>query len=189
MFSKILNTIIKIEANAIVWKARNGLMLLRISLGIVFIWFGVLKFFPNLSSAEDIAGRTILKLSFGRIDPSFSMPFLAIWECLIGLGLLTKKFLPITLFFLYLQMAGALSPLFFFPELTFSNNIFAPTLLGQYIIKNIVLISAAIVIGATVEGGDIVSNDEVVEKDRYKQKVTLRFIRRFKRKPVPRKNN
>jgi len=166
MNSKFITIIKEIEARSIVWKARNGLMLLRASLGLIFIWFGVLKFFPELSSAEGIAGKTILKLSFGLIGPPFSMPILAVWECLIGLGLLSKKFLSIVLFFLYLQMAGAISPLILFPELTFSNTIFVPTLLGQYIIKNIVLISAAIVIGATAQGGDIVCNDDEVSRRR-----------------------
>ncbi|HET9344051.1 MAG TPA: DoxX family protein [Candidatus Eremiobacteraceae bacterium] len=139
------------------WMARSGLTLLRVSLGIVFLWFGALKFFPHMSPAETLAGKTIGVLSFGHIGPSVSLPILAVWECLIGVGLLTGAVPRLTLLLLYAQMIGTLLPLFFFPKETFSVIPFAPTLEGQYIIKNIVLISAGIVIGATVRGGRLVS--------------------------------
>ncbi|WP_224484413.1 DoxX family membrane protein [Robertkochia aurantiaca] len=127
----------------------NCLFYLRVSLGIIFIWFGVLKFFPALSSAEDIAGKTILKLTFGYIEPFLSIPLLAFVECLIGIGLLINRLMRFVLILLYIQLLGTMSPLFLFPELTFSESVLVPTLLGQYIIKNLVLLSAAIVIGAT----------------------------------------
>jgi uncharacterized membrane protein YphA (DoxX/SURF4 family) len=139
------------------WMARYGIPLLRISLGIVFIWFGALKLFPGLSPAQDLAGRTIEQLSFGAIQPSVSLPLLAVWEVLIGVGLLTGTFLRLTLLLLFLQMPGTLLPIFFYPELTFTRAPYAPTLEGQYIIKNLVLISAGIVVGATVRGGRIVA--------------------------------
>jgi len=59
------------------WMARNSLTLLQISLGIVFFWFGALKFFPGLSPAQDLAGRTIETLSFGLLQPTVSLPILA----------------------------------------------------------------------------------------------------------------
>jgi hypothetical protein len=55
---------------------------------------------------------------------------------------------------------GTFLPLFFFPHETFTSSIFIPTLLGQYIIKNIVLMSGGIVIGATVKGGRLTSKPE-----------------------------
>ncbi|HEY7993417.1 MAG TPA: DoxX family membrane protein [Candidatus Eremiobacteraceae bacterium] len=139
------------------WMARHGLTLLRLSLGVVFLWFGALKFFPHMSPAETLAGRTIGVLTFGYVGPRVSMPILATWECLIGIGLLTGAVPRLTLLLLYLQMIGTFLPLFFFPNESFSVIPFAPTLEGQYIIKNIVLISAGIVIGATVRGGRLVS--------------------------------
>lgn len=145
------------ESRIVAWKARNGMNILRISLGIIFIWFGTLKFFPGLSSAEEIAGRTIFKLSLGMIKPTFSMPALAVWECVIGMGLITKAWLRLTLVLLYLQMAGTFLPLVFFPHETFSHSVLVPTLLGQYIIKNFVLISGGIVIGATLRGGKLMA--------------------------------
>lgn len=149
----IIDIIVRIEARAVRWKIRNGLNILRISLGLIFIWFGILKFFPGVSSAEVIAGRTIERLTFGCVKPPVSLPILATWECIIGLGLISKSFLNLTLLLLYLQMMGTFLPLFFFPNETFTSSILVPTLLGQYIIKNIVLLSGGIVIGATVRGG------------------------------------
>ncbi len=135
------------------WMASYGVLLLRISLGIVFFWFGVLKFFPHESPAETLASHTILILSHQRIGISLSLPILATWECLIGLGLLTGVAMRLTLLLLFAQMLGTLLPLVFFPHETFASAPFVPTLEGQYIIKNLVLISAGIVIGATVRGG------------------------------------
>ena len=140
------------------WMARYGVPLLRISLGIVFVWFGALKFFPGLSPAQDLAARTIERLSFGMVGPSLSVPVLALWECLIGLGLLSGRFMRTTLLLLAAQMAGTLTPLLLFPGEVFTRIPYAPTLEGQYIIKNAVLISAAIVIGATVRGGGLVAD-------------------------------
>jgi len=135
--------------------ARWGVPVLRFGLGIVFLWFGALKFFPGASPAEALAARTIEVMSFGLIGPSVSLPGLAVWESLIGLGLLTGRYLRATLFLLALQMLGTLTPLLFFPDETFSIFPFAPTLEGQYIIKNVVLIGAAMVVGATVRGGGL----------------------------------
>lgn len=140
------------------WMARYGVLLLRISLGIIFFWFGVLKFFPGMSPAQDLAERTIELLSFGIVKPALSIPVLAAWECLIGLGLLTGRFLRATLFLLAAQMVGTLTPLALFPAEVFTRIPYAPTLEGQYIIKNAVLVSAAIVIGATVRGGRLVAD-------------------------------
>jgi len=132
--------------------ARHGVPLTRIALGIVFTWFGALKFFPELSPAVELAGRTIERLSGGRIGPPASIYLLATWEVLIGLGLLAGRLLRVTLLLLFLQMAGTLLPLVFFPRETFTHFPYAPTLEGQYIIKNLVLITAALVVGATVRG-------------------------------------
>lgn len=137
------------------WMARNGIRLLRISLGVVFLWFGVLKFFPGLSPAQTLAGDTISVLSFGQLAPEPALLILAAWECLIGVGLVFGYFLRATLLLLWLQMLGTITPLFLFPEHCFTVVPIAPTLEGQYIIKNIVLVTAGIVIGATVRGGRI----------------------------------
>lgn len=143
----------RIDVNVTNWMARFGIVLLRVSLGIVFFWFGILKFFPGLSPAQDLATRTIDLLTFGLIPAQVSIPMLAAWECLIGIGLIFGLFMRATLLSLFLQMLGTITPIFFFPQEVFTHIPYAPTLEGQYIIKNIVLISAGLVIGATVRGG------------------------------------
>src|SRR5215471_1422487 len=152
----------KIDVRITEWMARHGVTLLRVSLGIVFFWFGVLKFFPGLSPAEDLAARTISVLTFNVVPPSVSIPVLATWECLIGLGLLSGRYMRITLLLLFAQMIGTVLPIFFFTAEVFHVFPIAPTLEGQYIIKNIVLVSAGIVIGATVRGGKVIADPQAV---------------------------
>ncbi len=137
--------------------ARFGILILRVSLGINFLWFGVLKFFPGLSPAQDLATDTIEILTFGLLQPETSIWILASWETLIGLGLIAGVYLRATLFLLFVQMLGTLTPLILFPAETFAVLPYAPTLEGQYIIKNVVLISAGLVVGATVRGGRLVN--------------------------------
>lgn len=150
--------IVRTDVNLTRWMARYGVVLLRVSLGIIFLWFGALKFFPSLSPAQDLATRTISILSFGIMPPRVSLFILATWECLIGLGLITGLWMRATLLLLFLQMLGTLTPLAFFPTETFTRVPYAPTLEGQYIIKNLVLVSAALVLGATVRGGTLVAD-------------------------------
>lgn len=137
--------------------ARHGVALMRVALGIIFLWFGALKFFPGLSPAQELATRTIDMLTLGLIGPAVSIPLLATWECLIGLGLISGRFLRITLLLLFAQMVGTMLPIAFFPAETFTRFPYAPTLEGQYIIKNLVLVTAGLVLGATVRGGGIVA--------------------------------
>ena len=149
----IRNRADRIDAHIARWMARHGITLLRFSLGIVFCWFGVLKFFPGASPAEELATRTITVLSAGAVSPAVSLTVLATWETAIGLGLITGRALRLTLLLLFLQMPGTISPLFVFPELTFREFPFVLTIEGQYIVKNLVLLSAGIVVGGTVRGG------------------------------------
>ena len=135
--------------------AAAAVPVLRISLGLVFLWFGALKFFPGMSPAQDLAAATIQHLTFGLVPPAVALPVLAAWEVLIGLGLLSGRFLRATLLLLAVQMLGALTPLVLFPSETFTVFPIAPTLEGQYILKNMVLVAAAMVVGATVRGGQL----------------------------------
>ena len=140
------------------WLAHHSITLLRVGLGVVFLWFGVLKFFPGLSPAEDLALHTIAILTFGLIPAGVSIVLLATLECVIGLGFLTGRYIRLTLFLMAFQMIGALSPLVLFPGEVFQHVLYAPTLEGQYIIKNLVLIGAGLVIGSTMRGGRIVAD-------------------------------
>jgi uncharacterized membrane protein YphA (DoxX/SURF4 family) len=153
--SRLPEPLDRVDARITRTLASMSIPVLRIALGMVFLWFGVLKFFPNLSPAEELAARTIETLTFGTIRADVSLPVLAAWECLIGIGLIAGRFLRATLALLALQMVGTFMPLVLFPDETFTIFPIAPTLEGQYIIKNVVLVGAAIVVGATVRGGRV----------------------------------
>jgi uncharacterized membrane protein YphA (DoxX/SURF4 family) len=162
------------------WMSHYGITLLRISLGIVYLWFGVLKFFPGLSPAENLAVRTMEQISFGLVGGDLALKLLAVWETAIGLGLLLGVWLRFTLLILILQWIGTIMPLLFFPEETFIRIPFVPTLEGQYIIKNLVIISAALVIGATVRGGGLVDEPEIkkLAEDIQEEKVNVLVVDR-----------
>lgn len=142
----------RIDASLTGWMARYGLTLMRVSLGVIFFWFGALKLFPNMSPAEDLVRNTIY-----FVDPNLFIPVLAVWEMLIGIGLITGIFMRLTLLLLFLQMPGTALPLLLLPDVCFTVFPFGLTLEGQYIIKNLVLITAGIVLGSTVRGGRIVA--------------------------------
>ena len=158
-----------VDARLTRWMSRRGVALLRWSLGVVFLWFGALKFFPGASPAEDLAARTIAAMTSSAIGPAVSLPVLAAWECAIGAGLLAGRWMRATLALLWLQMAGTLAPLLLFPAECFTRFPFAPTLEGQYIVKNAVLVSAAIVVGATVRGGDLVAEADALALARRRE--------------------
>jgi uncharacterized membrane protein YphA (DoxX/SURF4 family) len=147
------------------WMADRGVFLLRISVGLVFLWFGVLKFVPGLSPADELATATIDRLTLGIVPAGTALIALAVLETAIGLGLLTGRAMRVTLLLLFGQMLGTATPLVIFPELTWSAPL-VPTLEGQYIIKNLVLVSAGLVIGATVRGGGMVEDAGALEAGR-----------------------
>ncbi|KAB2905197.1 MAG: hypothetical protein F9K27_05780 [Anaerolineae bacterium] len=132
--------------------ARYGLTLLSISMGIVFLWFGALKLDMGLSPAEPLIRETI---SF--LPMKFFLPVLAVWEMVIGLGFLTGKFKRATILLLLAQMGGAMSPIILAPDRIFNTFPYSFTLEGQYVVKDIILISVGIVIWATVRGGGLSS--------------------------------
>jgi uncharacterized membrane protein YkgB len=127
------------------WMRQYGFFVLRFSLAIIFIWFGALKFFPGLSPAVDLVKRTVYWL-----PPEIFIPILAAWEVLIGLCLLVRPLVRVAILLLFLQMGGTFLPLVLLPEITWLRFPYAPTLEGQYILKNLVIIGAALVIGSTV---------------------------------------
>lgn len=140
----------QIDQRITYWMARNGMLLMRLGLGIVFFWFGALKLAPHLSPAEDLVRRTIY-----FIDPHIFLPTLAIWEMLIGIGLITGKWMRLTLFLLFLQMPGTALPFFILPRETWTAFPYGLTLEGQYIVKNLVLVGAGLVLAGTVRGGHL----------------------------------
>lgn len=114
---------------------------LRISLGIIFFWFGALKIFGD-SPANDLITKTIY-----WFNPDIFIPILGIWEMAIGICLLVPSFIRVGLLLLALQMPGTFLPLILLPEVCFQTFPFDLTLEGQYIVKNLVLIGAAMAVG------------------------------------------
>jgi uncharacterized membrane protein YphA (DoxX/SURF4 family) len=171
------------ECRVSAFMAENGILVTRLALGVIFLWFGILKFAPGLSEAEDLAKRTLVKVTFGQIPAQVCLYILAVWECAIGLGFLSGRFLRSTLILLFLQLPGTFLPLLFFPSETWKRIPYAPTLEGQYILKNLVLISAGIIIGSTMRGGRIVSEPSAARIAGGMQYFYTRFRRRFQRDP------
>jgi uncharacterized membrane protein YkgB len=131
---------------------RHGVRLLRWAVGIVFVWFGALKLFPGVSPAE-----ALVKATVPFVDPDAFYPVLAVWEILIGLLLIIRPGARLAILLLALQMPGTFLPFVVLPEacwarFPFTNplDVFVLTLEGQYIVKNLVLVAAAVVVGGTV---------------------------------------
>lgn len=156
---RLPETIDHVDGQITRWMARYGLLILRVGLGIVFLWFGALKLVPGLSPAEDLVRQTTY-----FVDPDLFIPILALWEMAIGVGLIIGGWLmrP-TLLLLFLQMPGTALPLVILPDAVWTQFPYGLTLEGQYIIKNLVLIGAGIVLGGTVRGGYLVSEPSEAE--------------------------
>ena len=122
-----------------------GITFLRYSLGVIYIWFGILKPF-GLSPAQELVENTVYWFD----NPKTFVPILGWWEVVIGLTMCIKPLIRVSIFLLFIQMPGTFLPLILLPEICFNNFRFGLTLEGQYIIKNLIIISAALVVGSTV---------------------------------------
>jgi len=125
---------------------QNTIKLMRLSLGIIFVWYGMLKFFPTLSPAEDLAIKTIDIMFFHLLDETLSIKLLAILEVGIGLGFLSGFYTKVVTIIFLGHMVCTFAPLFILPELSFTQAPYAFTLVGQYIVKNIVFILVGVLI-------------------------------------------
>lgn len=134
----------ELDARIAAWMRRHGPWLVRASLAIVFIWFGILKPLGH-STANDLVRRTVY-----WVDPNWFIPLLGWWEVAIGVCMLIRPLVRVAILLLLLQMPGTMLPLVVLPDVCWVHVPTVPTLEGQYIIKNLVLISAAIVAGGTV---------------------------------------
>ncbi len=122
-----------------------GVHLLRLSLAIVFIWFGALKV-TGKSPVHDLVARTVY-----WVDPDVVVPILGAWEIVVGVGLLFAAALRVTLFLFWMQMAGTFLVLIVRPDIAFQHgNFLLLTTEGEFVIKNLVLIAAGLVVGSTV---------------------------------------
>jgi uncharacterized membrane protein YkgB len=139
------------------WLMRYSIIALRISMGAVYFVFGILKYFPGVSPAQDLALATTHLLSFGLVPaviPSgVAMALIATLECAIGLLLLAGRWLRPAICLLGAQLTGILSPAVLLAGRLFAGPHHMPTLEGQYVLKDVILVAVAMVIATTVRGG------------------------------------
>ncbi len=134
----------RLDQKLIDFSSSVSIAAVRLTLGLTFFWFGLLKVFGE-SPANDLITKTIY-----WFNPDVFIPILGIWEAVIGLFFVIKPMIRAGLLLLALQMPGTFLPLVLLPEVCFSSFPFALTLEGQYIVKNLVLISAALVVGGSL---------------------------------------
>jgi uncharacterized membrane protein YkgB len=146
----------RIDAAVMHWLARHSALFVRISLGFVFLAFGVLKFFPGISPAEEISERAMTEMTLGIIPGDVGRILVAMMETAIGLSLLTGRYLRVGIALLAVAMVGVMSPLVLFPGELFAREYRAPTLEGQYVLKDIVLLAAANIVAIRERGAAIV---------------------------------
>lgn len=135
--------------------SRHSIDILRVSVGLIFLGFGVLKFFPGVSPAEELAVRTLDTMSFGIVSGQAALLLTAAVETFIGLTMITGKLLRAGLVVQAGAMVGILSPLVLFFGDLFPG---APTLEAQYVLKDIVLVAAGLVIAARALGARLVAS-------------------------------
>jgi uncharacterized membrane protein YkgB len=135
----------RIDQKIIGFMSSYAVLIIRVSLGIVFVWFGLLKVI-GVSPVFDLASHVVY-----WVPPELFVPLLGIWEIVIGVGLLLGKVLRVILSLLFLQLAGTFLVLIIRPEVAFQggNPLFLTTE-GEFVIKNLVLIGAGLAVGGTV---------------------------------------
>ena len=138
----------------------HSIAALRIAVGLIFLGFGVLKFFPGVSPAEDITRATTHILFLGLVPGGVALVMIATLECVIGICLLANRGMRLAIWLLAIEFVGILSPLVLLPGRLFAGPHHAPTLEGQYVLKDIILVTAALVIAAgSFRGGRLVRTD------------------------------
>ncbi|HVX56504.1 MAG TPA: hypothetical protein VHA37_02120 [Candidatus Saccharimonadales bacterium] len=152
--SRLFDVIDTVEGVTHRWAMRYGMTALRISTGLVAFGFGALKYFPDVSPAQDLVLADVRTLTFGLVPAvvpyGIVMVVLATIECGIGVFLIAGRGLRTVIYLAALWVVGILSPLVVLPGRLFSGPYHAPTLEGQYVLKDIILLAAVMVIATTV---------------------------------------
>jgi len=113
----------------------------RFALFVVFFWFGILKVIglsPASEVVQNLFNQTVPFIAF----PTFLILF-GLFECLIGILFLIRGAERVVIPLLFIHMFTTFGPLVLLPSETW-QAFFVPTLEGQYIIKNLVIIAAAL---------------------------------------------
>ncbi|RPK93690.1 MULTISPECIES: DUF417 family protein [Streptomyces] len=132
---------------------KRALVLLRGTVGIVFVGFGVLKLFPSASPAEQLAVEAATKMTLGLVPETVLLLSLAALETAIGIGLIVgRRLLRPALVAFFLHMGGVFSTLFLLPDAMWQPHSPAPTMEGQYVVKNVVMVAVCLVVAADAWG-------------------------------------
>ena len=145
------SVISRVDDVVIPFLRRWGVTTLRISLAIVFIWFGALKVF-GVSPVVDLVASTVY-----WVDPDWFVPALGVVEILVGIGLAARRWLRLVLLILAGQMVGTFLVFVLLPEIAFQDgNPLKLTVEGEFVIKNLVLLAAGMVVGASIGRSEVV---------------------------------
>lgn len=136
------------EIKLIKWLEFRGWSILRVSIGIIYLIFGLLKFFPQYSPAEDLAGQTINIITLGVIPPEIALMLLAVIETGIGLCFIFYYKFRVIIWITLWHMMCTFIPLIALPHFVYTSAPFSFSIVGQYIIKNLVIISAVLLLYA-----------------------------------------
>lgn len=164
--SVVLNRFISLENVVHRLLVRHSISVLRLSLGVIFLGFGLLKYFPGVSPAEMLSTDTTDVLFLGLIPGSVAIYIVATMECFIGVCFLigSDKLMRVAIWVLAAQFVGILAPLAIEPGFLFSGPHNAPTLQGQYVLKDIILVAAGMVVAAgAFRGGKLVREEPQVD--------------------------
>lgn len=134
---------------------KNRSRWLLISLGLVYVWFGTLKFIPGCSPAEDLASETIQAMTAGLLPAKTGLILLAIWEVLLGVCFLLDLQRKRTVQLAIIHLVFTFSVFLLFPGKTFTVVPVAFTIVGQYIMKNLVFIAALFYLYPEESSGDM----------------------------------
>lgn len=137
--------IARIDAVLLPWLRKWSKPILRVALGIVFVWFGALKVL-EVSPVSDLVASTVY-----WVDPDWFVPTLGVVEIVIGIGLIGGWQLRWVLLVFLAQMIGTALVFVVRPEVAFQDgNPLKLTVEGEFVIKNLVLIAAGLVVGSTI---------------------------------------
>jgi putative oxidoreductase len=139
------NWLYRFDETAIGFVRKHGILVLRIAVAVVFIWFGALKVF-GVSPVADLVARALPFL-----PPDVAVKGMGVLELLIGAGLLSGWAIRVTMLIFFVQMLGTFLILVFEPDQSFQHgNPLLLSVLGEFVVKNLVLIAAGIVIASAI---------------------------------------
>lgn len=161
-----------VDAATHAWLRAHSITALRISLGVMFLGFGALKFVPDLSPAQDLVLTTTRILTFGLVPDVVALVAVAVLECTIGVCLLRGgPLLKVAVALLAPLLIGILSPLVLLPGRMFPGPFHAPTLEAQYVLKDLVLVAAVMTLATVLRGATLQHPDEVGAADEASQEA------------------